>query len=94
LRERVLNQEEKPRLSMEVKKGAVDTEKALKKSVGAQRSQKSLLLGSNGLSGLGKVAIPKLNLEVLPNYHKKSEKCLNEALLAVYQEKHGPEKVC
>jgi hypothetical protein len=51
-------------------------------------------LGSNGLSGLGKVAIPKLNLEVLPNYHKKSEKCLNEALLAVYQEKHGPEKVC
>ena len=34
---------------------------------------------------MGKVSIPKLNLEVLPNYHKKSEKCLNDVLLAVYQ---------
>jgi len=43
---------------------------------------------------MSKISIPKLNLEVLPNYHKKSEKCLNEALLAAYQQKHGANKVC
>ena len=31
-----------------------------------------------------KVFVPKLKLEILPNYHKKSEKSLNESLLAVY----------
>jgi hypothetical protein len=36
-----------------------------------------------------KLAIPKLNLQVLPNYHKKSEKCLNEVLLAAYNDKHA-----
>ena len=34
---------------------------------------------------MSKVSIPKLNLKVLPNYHKKSEKCLNDALLAAYK---------
>ena len=54
------------------------------------KSQKSLLESSC----MSKISIPKLNLEVLPNYHKKSEKCLNEALLAAYQQKHGANKVC
>jgi hypothetical protein len=56
-----------------------------------QKSEKSLL--KPGEKGLGsKIAIPKLNLEVLPNYHKKSEKCLNDMLLIAYNEKHGAEK--
>ncbi len=29
---------------------------------------------------LNKVSVPKLNLNVLPNYHKKSEKILNDVL--------------
>jgi hypothetical protein len=28
--------------------------------------------------------VPKLKLEILPNYHKKAEKSLNDSLLAVY----------
>ena len=48
----------------EVKK--TETEKQIKK-VSQQKSQKSL-----ESQGLGKVSIPKLNLAVLPNYHKKS----------------------
>lgn len=36
-----------------------------------------------------KVMVPKLKLEILPNYHKKAEKSLNDSLLAVYQQKHG-----
>ena len=31
-----------------------------------------------------KVKIPKLNLEVLPNYHGKSNKSLNQSLLDAY----------
>lgn len=31
-----------------------------------------------------KVVVPKLKLDILPNYHKKSEKSLNESLLAIY----------
>jgi hypothetical protein len=33
-------------------------------------------------------SVPKLKLEVLPNYHKKTEKSLNETMLAAYQEKY------
>lgn len=36
-----------------------------------------------------KVMVPKLKLEILPNYHKKAEKSLNDSLLAVYEQKHG-----
>lgn len=36
-----------------------------------------------------KLSVPKLNLNVLPNYHKRSEKCLNDALLEAYHQKHG-----
>ena len=44
----------------------------------------------DSIQSLGiKLKIPKLKLEVLPNYHKKSEKSLNESLLAVYNEKHA-----
>lgn len=34
-----------------------------------------------------KVKIPKLNLEVLPNYHGKSNKSLNQSLLETYEKK-------
>ena len=34
-----------------------------------------------------KVKIPKLNLEVLPNYHGKSNKSLNQSLLDAYEKK-------
>ena len=33
------------------------------------------------INQLNKVSVPKLNLNVLPNYHKKSEKSLNDVLL-------------
>lgn len=53
-----------------------------------QKSEKNLIKPIE--KGLGsKIAIPKLNLQVLPNYHKKSEKCLNDMLLTAYNEKHG-----
>lgn len=55
------------------------------KGLSAQGSQNSLA---------ARVEVPRLNLSVLPNYHKKSEKCLNDILLAVYQEKHGAQKIC
>jgi|JI9StandDraft_2_1071091.scaffolds.fasta_scaffold1449314_1 hypothetical protein len=66
-------------MNVEEKK-RVPTEKCLN----SQGSQNSLA---------GKVAVPRLNLSVLPNYHKKSEKCLNEVLMAAYQEKHGAQKL-
>jgi hypothetical protein len=53
-----------------------------------QRSQKNIIKPVDK-SIASKIAIPKLNLEVLPNYHKKSEKCLNDMLLMAYNEKHG-----
>ena len=84
LREKVFNCSERPSLTSDAKGEG----KQLKKGV-LQKSQKGL-----GIETMGKVSIPKLNLEVLPNYHKKSEKCLNDVLLAVYQEKHGAAKVC
>lgn len=34
-----------------------------------------------------KVKIPKLNLEILPNYHGKSNKSLNQSLLDAYEKK-------
>lgn len=34
-----------------------------------------------------KPQVPKLKLEILPNYHKKSEKPLNDSLMAAYNEK-------
>lgn len=34
-----------------------------------------------------KVKIPKLNLEILPNYHGKSNKSLNQSLLDNYEKK-------
>lgn len=36
-----------------------------------------------------KILVPKLKLEILPNYHKKAQKSLNDSLLAVYEQKHG-----
>lgn len=63
-----MNIQEKP---YETRKSEV--EKQLKKGSLLGKSQKSLLESSC----ISKIAIPKLNLEVLPNYHKKSEKCLN-----------------
>lgn len=38
---------------------------------------------------LKKIEIPKLKLDVLPSYHKKSQKSLNEHLLALYNQNHG-----
>ena len=34
-----------------------------------------------------KIKIPKLNLEILPNYHGKSNKSLNQSLLESYEKK-------
>lgn len=34
-----------------------------------------------------KVKIPKLNLQILPNYHGKSNKSLNQSLMDAYQKK-------
>ncbi len=39
-----------------------------------------------------KSKVPRLKLEILPNYHGKSNKCINPTLLAAYQEKHGAKK--
>lgn len=39
-----------------------------------------------------KSKIPKLNLQMLPNYHGKSNKSLNQYLLAAYQQNHKCEK--
>ena len=85
----MLNYDEKRVLKEEPKRMATEGGQQLRKATMSQTSQKSLL----GLGGQAKIAIPKLNLEVLPNYHKKSEKCLNDALLTAYQEKHGGTKV-
>lgn len=41
------------------------------------------------VNNTAKLSVPKLNLNVLPNYHKRSEKCLNDALLEAYHQKHG-----
>jgi hypothetical protein len=40
-------------------------------------------LGQNSMAGdlTKKIRIPKLNLEVLPNYHGKSNKSLNQSLM-------------
>ena len=62
LREKVFNCSERLSLVSDVKGEG----KQLKKGV-QQKSQKGL-----GVETAGKVSIPKLNLEVLPNYHKKS----------------------
>lgn len=32
-----------------------------------------------------KSKVPRLKLEILPNYHGKSSKCINQTLLAAYQ---------
>lgn len=53
------------------------------KTLTMQRSEKCFIQPTT------KLAIPKLNLQVLPNYHKKSEKCLNDVLLAAYNDKHA-----
>ena len=42
-----------------------------------------------GAHNRSKVMVPKLKLEILPNYHKKAERSLNDCLLAVYEQKHG-----
>lgn len=85
-----MNYEEKPGPKQEEQKRTItESGHQLRKATLSQMSQKSLM----GLGGQSKIAVPKLNLEVLPNYHKKSEKCLNEALLTAYQEKHGGTKV-
>lgn len=39
-----------------------------------------------------KSKVPRLKLEILPNYHGKSNKCINQSLLAAYQDKHGGKK--
>jgi hypothetical protein len=39
-----------------------------------------------------KSKVPRLKLEILPNYHGKSNKCINQTLLAAYQDKHGGKK--
>jgi hypothetical protein len=44
---------------------------------------------SNKENTKSKVMVPKLKLEILPNYHKKIEKSLNDSLLACYEQKHG-----
>ena len=49
---------------------------------------------SHGQGGTAaKPAVPKLNLQVLPNYHKKSEKCLNDQLLAAYHDSHKDKRM-
>lgn len=35
-----------------------------------------------------KMKIPKLNLEILPNYHGRSNKSLNQSLMEHYEHKH------
>ena len=40
-------------------------------------------------NGEKKVKIPKLNLEMLPNYHGKSNKSLNQSLLENYEKKYA-----
>lgn len=47
---------------------------------------------NNSHKSASKVLVPKLKLDILPNYHKKSEKSLNDSLLAIYNEKHGATK--
>lgn len=46
-------------------------------------------LGQNSMAGdlTKKIRIPKLNLEVLPNYHGKSNKSLNQSLMQSYENK-------
>lgn len=46
-------------------------------SVEASQTQKYLIPKVNDK----KVAVPKLNLQVLPNYHGKSNKSLNQSLM-------------
>lgn len=33
--------------------------------------------------------VPKLKLDILPNYHAKADKSLNDSLMAIYEQKHG-----
>jgi hypothetical protein len=43
--------------------------------------------GSKGDTNAKKVQIPKLNLQVLPNYHGNSNQSLNQSLMDNYEKK-------
>ncbi len=55
-------------------------------------AESSVNLNSSLMEDKKKGKVPRLRLEALPNYHGKSNKCINQSLLAVYQEKHGAKK--
>ena len=46
--------------------------------------QQSIMEGSSSNGMSKKIQIPKLNLEILPNYHGKSNKSLNQSLMETY----------
>lgn len=46
--------------------------------------QQSIMEGSSSNGMNKKIQIPKLNLEILPNYHGKSNKSLNQSLMETY----------
>lgn len=66
---------------------SVQKQKLRSYSLCNQNNQKPLVssmnLGQNSMAGdlTKKIRIPKLNLEVLPNYHGKSNKSLNQSLM-------------
>lgn len=60
---------------------------------GAKLNNSSFDNGNAGLiASVGanqkKINIPKLNLQVLPNYHGKSIKSLNQSLMEIYEKKN------
>lgn len=52
-------------------------------------AQQSVMEGSSSNGMSKKMKIPKLNLEVLPNYHGKSNKSLNQSLMDTYEKKNA-----
>ena len=56
----------------------------LREKLSESNTKKTVDYDTNLDENKAKVVVPKLKLDILPNYHKKSEKSLNESLLAVY----------